>query len=70
MDDILAALDGFESEARELSERVTEREREGGEPLKVFMAELDELFPELEELCKRRWLLEVLLRYCRMRESL
>lgn len=69
MDELLLALDQLEEELRESKRMCDERDREGGEPRALFLREIDELIPELAELCKRRWMLELLLRLCRMRET-
>lgn len=67
VDEILAALEAAGPDLREALQRANDRDREGGEPLAEFLDELDELFPELAELCNHAWALELLLRLCRMR---
>ncbi len=69
MDSLFAALDELKDELYTTREMISEREREGGEPLAQFMDELDELLPELADLCERRWMLELLLRVCRLKEG-
>lgn len=69
MDELVELLDRVAPELRELKERCDERDREGGEPLVNFLEELDDLVPELEELCSRTWMLELLIRVCRQRRK-
>lgn len=70
MDEINAALEAAAPDLEEIRRTLNERDREGGEPLAQLLEELDALFPELAELCRHRWALELLLRLCRMRERL
>jgi len=68
MDELLAALDALEQELAEAKELCDERDREGGEPLEDFLGGgLEDLIPELADICRRKWMLELLLRVCNMR---
>lgn len=67
MIELLVVLDELEVDLREARARCDERDREGGTPRAQFLDELDDYLPELGELCKRRWMLELLVRLCRMR---
>lgn len=70
MDELLTALDSAADDLRELKTQCDDRDRLGGPERAEFLEEtLDELVPELEELCKRRWMLELLVRLCRFREG-
>lgn len=69
MNELLMALEALEGELREAKRMCDERDREGGEPRRAFLETIDDVIPELEELCRNRWMLELLVRLCRMREN-
>lgn len=69
MDELIAQLDVLELELRDTKNLVDDRDREGGAPRAQFLEEIDDILPELGELCRRRWMLELLVRLCRMRET-
>lgn len=69
MDELIVALDGLIDDWGVVKEMCDTRDREGGQPLIEFLEELDDLFPELVALCERRWILELAIRLCNMREK-
>ena len=67
MNHLVEALDDLAPGLTEALELCNTRDAEGGQPLIEFMDELDDLFPELAQLCERRWMLELVIRLCNMR---
>ena len=69
MDELCDVLDGLRDDWLGVKELVDTRDREGGQPLIDFLDEIDDLFPELKALCERRWMLELAVRLCNMKEK-
>lgn len=70
MGDLLEALDALTDDWTEIRDLVNQRDRQGGPPLQDFIDDLDNLLPELAELCDRVWMLELVIRLCRMRRNI
>ena len=69
MDDLVLALDALDPELRQALADVNDRDREGGQPRVDFLRDIDDLIPGLDDICQRRWMLELLIRLCRMRRE-
>lgn len=69
MDELILSLDAMADELRQLHDEVNTRDREGGEHRKDFLDRVDDLVPGLADICERRWMLELLIRLCRMRRE-